>query len=169
MFQYPCKFTNSIRKFHHNLCSICSIEIIFQLFPLGTIISNQGMIYQFTPERFLITVMLNIVVMLNEVTHLYRFFADAQRVCSVTYGLYPSDLGRLLPQKCPRCANKPSFCQENTTPRSKIAAKVSGVLPPHGFRVFVVSRRKTFCGKLVRRGGKLAESTCFLPRRMTNG
>ena len=30
------------------------------------------MIYQFTPERFLIT------VMLNEVKHLYRFFADAQ-------------------------------------------------------------------------------------------
>ena len=36
------------------------------------------MIYQFTPERFLITVMLNIIVMLNEVKHLYRFFADAQ-------------------------------------------------------------------------------------------
>ena len=147
MFQYPCKFTNSIRKFHHNLCSICSIEIIFQLFPLGTIISNQGMIYQFTPERFLITVMLNIIVMLNEVKHLYRFFADAQRVCSVTYGLYPSDLGRFLPQKCPRCAYKPSFCQENTTPRSKIAAKVSEVLPStvsvflwcHDARLFVVN------------------------------
>ena len=148
MFQYPCKFTNSIRKFHHNLCSICSIEIIFQLFPLGTIISNQGMIYQFTPERFLITVMqnltvilhlsdmLNIIVMLNEVKHLYRFSADAQRVCSVTDGLYPSDLGRFLPQKCPRCAYKPSFCQENTTPRSKIAAKVSEVLPPPRFPCF---------------------------------
>lgn len=48
------------------------------------------MIYQFTPERFLITVMqnltvilhlsdmLNIIVMLNEVKHLYRFFAYAQ-------------------------------------------------------------------------------------------
>lgn len=36
------------------------------------------MIYQFTPERFLITVMQNIIVMLNEVKHLYRFFADAQ-------------------------------------------------------------------------------------------
>ena len=54
------------------------------------------MIYQFTPERFLITVMqnttvmqnltvilhlsdmLNIIVMLNEVKHLYRFFVDAQ-------------------------------------------------------------------------------------------
>ena len=145
------------------------------------------MIYQFTPERFLITVMQNttvmqnltvilhlsdmqnIIVMLNEVKHLYRFFADAQRVCSVTDGLYPSDLGRFLPQKCPRCAYKPSFCQGNTTPRSKIATKVSEVLPPHGFRVFVVSRRKTFCGKLVRRGGKLAELTYFLPRRMTNG
>ena len=142
MFQYPCKFTNSIRKFHHNLCSICSIEIIFQLFPLGTIISNQGMIYQFTPERFLITVMqnttvmLNIIVMLNEVKHLYRFFVDAQRVCSVTDGLYPSDLGRFLPQKCPRCAYEPSFCQENTTPRSKIAAKVSEVLPLPPFPCF---------------------------------
>ena len=54
------------------------------------------MIYQFTPERFLITVMQNttvmqnltvilhlsdmqnIIVMLNEVKHLYRFFVDAQ-------------------------------------------------------------------------------------------
>lgn len=164
IFQYPCKFTNSIRKFHHNLCSICSIEIIFQLFPLGTIISNQGMIYQFTPERFLIT------VMLNEVKHLYRFFADAQRACSVTDGLYPSDLGRFLPQKCPRCTTKRPFCQKNMTPRSKIAAKVPEVLTFHCSRLLQgVSRRKTFCGKLVRRGGKLAESTCFLPRRMTNG
>ena len=42
------------------------------------------MIYQFTPERFLINVMQNLTVilhlsdMLNEVKHLYRFFADAQ-------------------------------------------------------------------------------------------
>ena len=42
------------------------------------------MIYQFTSERFLITVMQNttvmqnIIVMLNEVKHLYRFFADVQ-------------------------------------------------------------------------------------------
>ena len=115
------------------------------------------MIYQFTPERFLITVMqnltvilhlsdmLNIIVMLNEVKHLYRFSADAQRVCSVTDGLYPSDLGRFLPQKCPRCTTKRPFCQKNMTPRSKIAAKVPEVLTFHCSRLLQgVSRRKTF-------------------------